>query len=132
VRFVGEFQNVDEIANMRLTSADGTTFALKDIAVIEDSFKKVDSMARYNGREVVGLSVKKVSDGNAINIARDIKKKLGAFRAILPAGMHLDIATDTTTFISDETVDAEINILIGILLTVIILYLFTGRFILRS
>lgn len=128
VRFVGQFQNVDEIANMVLTSSDGSTFLLKDIAAVEDGFKKVESMARYNGRDVVGLSIKKVSDGNAVVVARQIEKRLDEFRKGLPGGMKLDIATDTTTFLVNETNDTQINILIGILLTVLILYLFTGRF----
>ena len=128
LRFVGEFQDVDEIANMTLTSSDGATFALKDIAAVEDSFKKVDSIARYNGRDVVGLSLKKVSDGNAVAVAKEVRGRLDEFREFLPEGMNLDIATDTTTYIVNETFDTVMNILLGILLTVIILYLFTERF----
>jgi HAE1 family hydrophobic/amphiphilic exporter-1 len=127
VRFVGEFQDVDEIKNMTLTSQDGSRFPLREIATVEDSFKEVETMARYNGKEVVGLSVNKVSDGNAVDIAREIERRLGEFRAFLPEGMHLDIASDTTTFVVNETHDTEVNILIGILLTVIILFLFTGQ-----
>jgi len=126
-RFVGEFQDINEIANMTLTSSDGVTFVLKDIAVIQDSFKKVDSIARYNAREVVGLSLKKVSDGNAVAVAKEVRARLDEFRAFLPEGMSLDIATDTTTYIVNETFGTVINILIGIMLTVIILYLFTGH-----
>ncbi|MFA5069269.1 MAG: efflux RND transporter permease subunit [Candidatus Omnitrophota bacterium] len=127
VRFVGEFQDTDEIANMALTSADGDTFSLKDIAVVEDGFMRIESIARYNGKDVVGLSLKKVSDGNAIVVATQVRKRLDEFRGTLPDGMDLDIATDTTKFVINETKDTQLNILIGILLTVIILYLFTGR-----
>ena len=127
MRFVGEFQNVDEIADMLLTAQDGKTFPLKEIGTIEDGFKKVESMARYNGQAVVGLSLNKVSDGNAVNISRELRKRLDTFRTQLPKGIRLDIATDTTAFIVKETRDTEWSIAIGILLTVIILYLFTGH-----
>lgn len=127
VRFVGEFQNVDEIKNLELQSLDGNKFLLSDIAEVEDGFKKVDSIARYNGREVVGLSLNKVSDGNAVNIAREVRQRLDEFRAMLPEGVDIEIASDTTDFIVNETVDAQFNIIIGILLTIIILYLFTGQ-----
>lgn len=128
VRFVGEFQSPDEIADMTLTSADGTTFCLKDIAIVEDSYKRVESIARYNGKDVVGLSLKKVSDGNAVVVAKGVEKRLDNFRKGLPKDMELDIATDTTTFLIHETNNTQLNILIGILLTVVILYLFTGKF----
>jgi HAE1 family hydrophobic/amphiphilic exporter-1 len=126
-RFTGEFESIDEIAQMKLVSSDGSSCLLKDIATIEDSYKKIDSMARYNGKEVVCLSINKASDGNAVSIAREMGRRLNSFRAILPKGFKLDIATDTTTFIVNETKDTEWNIVIGLLLTAAILYLFIGR-----
>jgi len=128
VRFTGEFESVDEIANMVLTSTDGSSFLLKDIAAVEDSYKKIESIARYNDKEVVGLSVNKASDGNAVAISKEIKRRLNEFREMLPKGMNLDIATDSATFIINETFDTEVNILLGIILVVVILSLFTGKF----
>ncbi len=127
VRFTGEFQSVDEIAETRLVSTDGGEFRLKDIASVEDGYKKISSIARYNGREVVALSVNKASDGNAVYIAQEMKRRLPEFRKELPQGMQMEIATDTTTFIVNETADTERNILTGIGLTIILLLLFLGR-----
>ncbi|MFA5276279.1 MAG: efflux RND transporter permease subunit, partial [Candidatus Omnitrophota bacterium] len=127
VRFTGEFESTDEIAQMRLVSSDGSNFKLQDIAVVEDSYKKIESKARYKGKEVVGLSISKSSDGNAVSIARDMKRRLDSFRAILPPGMKLEIASDTTTFIINETNGALWSIVVGLLFTAALLYLFMGR-----
>ncbi|NLE91026.1 MAG: efflux RND transporter permease subunit [Elusimicrobia bacterium] len=127
VRFTGEFQSVEEIAQTRLVSTDAGEFRLKDIASVEDGYKKISSIARYNGKEVVALSVNKASDGNAVYIAQEMKRRLPALRKELPQGMYLDIATDTTTFIVNETADTEWNIFIGIILTIALLLLFLGR-----
>jgi HAE1 family hydrophobic/amphiphilic exporter-1 len=127
LRFLGEFESPEEISEMILVSRDGTNFPLKEIARVEDSFKKIETIARYNSKEVVGLSLKKVSDGNAIDISREVRSRLDEFRSLLPEGMSLDIATDTTTFIVNDTNDTYFSIFIGIILTIIILYLFTGR-----
>lgn len=127
LRFLGEFKNPQELAEMMVISQDGRSFPLKEIARVEDSFKKVETMARFNGKDVVGLSLKKVSDGNAIDIAKQVRRFLDEFRGLLPEGVTLEIATDTTDFIIAETNDTYLNILTGILLTVVILYLFTGR-----
>ncbi|MEA3306630.1 MAG: efflux RND transporter permease subunit [Elusimicrobiota bacterium] len=127
VRFVGEFQNVDEIKNMWLTSSEGSKFKLKEIAVVEDSFKKIESIARYNGQEVVGLSLNKASDGNAAAVSDEALKRLSGFQKALPKGMKLELASDSTDFLKRETYNTEINILFGILLTVLILYMFTGK-----
>ncbi len=127
VRFTGEFESIDEISQMKLVSSDGSNFQLKDIAVIEDSYKKIESKARYKGREVVGLSINKASDGNAVSIVREMRRRMSSFKAILPQGMKLDIATDTTTFIINETNGAIWSIFVGLLFTAAILYLFMGR-----
>ncbi|MDD5771652.1 MAG: efflux RND transporter permease subunit, partial [Candidatus Omnitrophica bacterium] len=127
VRFIGEFQDVGEISDMELTSADGEVFLLKDIAVVEDGYKKIETNARFNGREVVGLSVNKSSDGNAVSIARQMRQRLDEFRSRLPEGMYLDIASDTTTFIINETNSTQFSIFYGLIFTALILYLFLGK-----
>ncbi|MCK5014188.1 MAG: efflux RND transporter permease subunit, partial [Candidatus Omnitrophica bacterium] len=127
LRFLGEFESPQAIAEMIVVSRDGSNFQLKEIARVEDSFKKIESVSYFNGKDVVGLSLTKVSDGNAVDIARKVRRSMDDFRANLPKGVSLEIATDTTDFIINETNDTYFNIIIGIVLTIIILYLFTGQ-----
>jgi len=126
VRFQGEFTTIEDIDNLILASVDGEQFLLKDIAKVKDSHKKVETIARFNGKAVVNMSVKKVSDGNAVNIAKEIYRKMPEFKKNIPEGMDLTVAVDTTKFIINENKDAQMSIFIGILLTAIILFLFTG------
>lgn len=127
VRFVGEFANLEDIRNMILVSSDGTRFPLKEIAIVEDGAKDIETIARFNSKPAVGLGVMKVSDGNAVSIGRDLKKSLPDISSFLEDGMKLEIAKDDTKIILKETLDTEINIAIGIGLTVIILLIFTGN-----
>ena len=127
VRFTGEFESVADIAATLIVSRDGSQFPLSDIARVEDSFKRIESIARFNGRYAVNLSVNKVSDGNAVKIRQAFDRRLPLILKSLPAGVTLEVAADNTTFILNETRDTEWSIVIGILLTVIVLYLFTGR-----
>jgi len=127
LRFLGEFESPTEIADMFIVSRDGSHFSLKEVAHIDDGFKDVETIARYNRKEVVGLSLNKVSDGNAVDISREVRRRLSELRKMLPQGATLDIATDTTEFIIDETNQTYLNIIIGIILTVLILYFFTGQ-----
>lgn len=128
LRFLGEFEKPEEIADLLLVSRDGMRFPLRDIGRVEDSFKDVETIAHFDGKDVVGLSINKVSDGNAVDISRQIRRRLPEFRKILPEGVSLDIATDTTDYIIDETNQTYINIALGIFFTILILYFFTGHF----
>lgn len=127
LRFLGEFSDPEDIAEMLVVSRDGKSFPLKEVAKIEDSFKKVETISHFNGKDVVGLSLTKVSDGNAVDISREVRKRLDEFKAGLPEGVNLEIATDTTNIIVSETNDTYFNILIGIIFTVLVIYFFTGQ-----
>ncbi|MBN2407797.1 MAG: efflux RND transporter permease subunit [Elusimicrobia bacterium] len=124
IRFLGEITSLDELRNMVLVSREGYRFRLSDIGTVEDSFKKVETYTRYNGQDAVGLSIKKLSDGDAVSIMRKLRKSLDRIKKNLPKGMELLVAYDSTEFLLDDTKKTLMNILAGILLTVIILFLF--------
>lgn len=126
VRFVGEFESVEEISNLEILSKEGKVFKLKNLGTVEDSFLDVEKMATFNGQEVVGLAVKKLSDGDAVRIVSTLYKSLDAVKAELPAGMKLDVAVDTTKITLADTIGTVQSILLGVVLTVAILLTFLG------
>ena len=128
VRFVGEFASVDEIKNLQLTTVEGNKFKLSDIATITDAARDVETGARYNGESVVVASVVKASDGNAINISKDLHKKMPELEADLKSRFPdatMLIASDASIAVSDETNNTINSIVLGVLLTVLVLLIFT-------
>ena len=128
VRFIGEFASVGEIENLRLTTVEGNQFKLSDVATITDAARDIETGARYNGQSVVVASVVKSSDGNAINISRELRERMPELQSDLarhfPDAQML-IASDSSVAVSDET-DSTINgIVLGVLLTVLVLLAFT-------
>ncbi|MCL2339046.1 MAG: efflux RND transporter permease subunit, partial [Proteobacteria bacterium] len=83
VRFVGEFAHVPDIAGLRITTAEGENFKLSDIATVRDSARDAETGARYNGADVVMVSVIKASDGNAIRISNEIRKNLPRLQTLM-------------------------------------------------
>ncbi|MBR3782128.1 MAG: efflux RND transporter permease subunit [Alphaproteobacteria bacterium] len=128
VRFIGEFASVADIENLHLTTAEGNNFVLSDIATITDAARDVENGARYNGKPVVIASVVKSSDGNAIKISQALHEKLPEFQADLTRRFpdaQMTITSDSSISISDET-DSTINgIILGVILTVLVLLVFT-------
>jgi len=124
VRFLGEFTSVEDIENMQFVSREGRTLKISDVGTVEDSYKKVETYTRYNGQEVVGLSIKKLSDGDAVNIVEDIRSVIKEIKKSLPEGMELKVAYDSTERLLKDTNNTLMNIIIGIALTVLILFLF--------
>ena len=128
VRFIGEFASVDEIANLRLTTVEGGNFKLSDIAQITDAARDIENGARYNGEPVVIASVVKASDGNAVNISGELRKRMPEFQVDLQKrfpGAEMLIASDSSIAVSEET-DSTINgIILGVVFTILVLLAFT-------
>ncbi len=129
VRTVGEYQSAEEIANTRLYIAGthdspGVVVRVGDIADVKDTVAEPDMITRLNGRPSVVFSVQKQSDANTVSVADGIKKELADMQPILPHGVHAVIAIDQSTFVKDALRDVNKSLLEGILLVVIIVFLF--------
>ena len=128
VRFIGEFENVSEIADMNITTAEGQTFRLGDVATVTDSARDLDTGARFNGDKVVIASVVKGSDGNAIKISRALNAKLDEYNADLKSRFPdawMEVVSDSSIVVSNETSNTIRGIILGVVFTIIVLLAFT-------
>ena len=128
VRFIGEFQNVEDIANLEITTVEGETFKLSDVASVTDAARDIEKGALHNGENVVILSVVKASDGNAIKIANALRKKLPELQADLQShfnGATMEIVSDSSVHVSQDTTSTIYGIILGVIFTIIVLLCFT-------
>ncbi|MEN6520013.1 MAG: efflux RND transporter permease subunit [Armatimonadota bacterium] len=140
VRTVGEFKDANEIANIKIQAPGGGTVRLGDIATVQDTVKEPEEFVRLNGKSAVILSVQKQSDANVVEVADGIKKDIDFFNGYtddkgnkvkgqLPAGTKLVITNDDSEFVKDALHDVNQSLLEGIILVVLIVFLFlhSGR-----
>ena len=128
VRFIGEFQNVNDIANLEITTVEGETFKLSDVATITDAARDIEKGALHNGESVVILSVVKASDGNAIKISNALRKKLPELQADLKNRFNdasMEIVSDSSVHVSEDTRSTIYGIILGVIFTIIVLLCFT-------
>jgi HAE1 family hydrophobic/amphiphilic exporter-1 len=130
VRLKGEFSSLDEIAEADIPTASGVK-KLRQIAEIEDSFEEVRTRATYFNvpkqqldENIVRISITKSSDGNVVNIAKQVREQLPEIETEMPEGVELQIIRDDSEFIRSTVSDTLSNIWMGILLTGLILFLF--------
>ncbi|MCO4754481.1 MAG: efflux RND transporter permease subunit [Bacteriovoracaceae bacterium] len=128
VRFQGEFQTVKDIREMPLVTKEGISIKLSDVATIVDGAEDVETISRWNGKGSVTLAINKLSDGDAISIAKRARTEIERIAGTLPEGTKLEVASDSTTRIIANTNNTLVNIAVGVVLTVIILFMFLGNF----
>jgi len=130
VRLKGEFNSVDAINEMQIPTGGGIK-KIRQLANVQDTGSEVRQRTTYWGQgsktiqgNVVSLSIVKSSDGNTVQIAKDVQKMLPELQKELPAGSKLEIVVDNSIFVESSVSDTLGNIYMGIFLTGLILFLF--------
>jgi len=134
VRMKGEFQDLEQLRETVIPTPYGNK-KLKQIADVEDASEKVRSRAVfYNNTtktmedNVVRLSLINSSDGNVVNIAKEVAKELPEIQKELPKGVNINMIRDDSNFTKSSVNDTMTNIILGIILTGIILLIFLHDF----
>ncbi len=130
VRVKGKFGSVDEIKNLQIPTAFGNK-KLNQIANVKDASKEVrrrviffDAKQGVADSNAVRLSIIKSVDGNEVRVSNAVREVLPEIQASLPEGMSLEIVSDKSDYTRSAVSDTMNNIILGIILTSIILYLF--------
>ena len=126
LRIPGEFSDPDEIDNLVLTERDGEVIYFKDVARIVDSFEDRTSYARLNGSQSVSLAIKKRSGANIIEVADRVFALLNSADELVPEGIELSVTFNQSKDIRRMVAELENNIITGLILVVLVLFMFLG------
>lgn len=124
LRVIGEYSSLEDLRSVRISLPTGTTVALRDLAVIEDSFKKEIQHAFVNGEPSLGLDIMKASDGNIVKVARQVHQEVEQLNKELPAETKIEVIIDQSKFINQSINNVIYHGMLGAFFAVAILYLF--------
>jgi len=99
---------------------------LKDVATIKYQNKDPVNIVRINQERCIGLSIYKETKFNTVKAVKDLKEAFKDIQKALP-GYEFVVIRDQGNFITSAINEVEQTGLIGILLAIIILYLFLRR-----
>ncbi|MEI7640694.1 MAG: efflux RND transporter permease subunit [bacterium] len=132
MRVPGETNNTEEFSSIIIPGRRGATIwqtiRVGDVATVEDGLENVRNFFRSNGKVAVGLGIRKQPGTNAVEVAHLIKKKVTEIQKYMPEGMSLDVRFDTTKFVEDSANDMRFIIIISVILTALVCWLFLGSF----
>lgn len=128
LRFVGEFEQVAEIGEISLkTTETRGVIRLKDVAKIQDSLKEREGITRLNGRESIGLLVRKESGANTVKVtqlAREVLDEIGGGSG----GVDILIVTEQAKYIENAIASVVNSIIFGGILAFFVLIVFLQDF----
>jgi len=126
LRVPGEFKSPDEIYTLVLRVHDGQPVYLKDVAKVVDSFKDAESHSRLNGQSAVILMVKKRAGENIISISEKVDAVIADHSPGWPSGTKVTKILDKSTDIKNMVADLENNILTGLVLVIVVIFVAMG------
>ncbi len=124
VRGMQEFETVDDIKNVAITTAAGNTVYLGDIAVITDGYKDDTQITRLGGKPALGIHCLKQSDANTVETCEAIRAEMEKIKQELNMDLDIEYAMDQSTFIKKSLDSTRRMMLEGALLAVVVLYIF--------
>jgi HAE1 family hydrophobic/amphiphilic exporter-1 len=100
---------------------------LRDVAAVSFANKEPVNIVRINGERCLALSIYKETRYNTVKAVADIQKALESITKALP-GYKFTLVTNQGTFIRTAIDEVQNTLLIGVLLAVVVLFLFLRRF----
>ncbi|HOX25375.1 MAG TPA: efflux RND transporter permease subunit [Candidatus Krumholzibacteria bacterium] len=128
VRTRGELQTADEFAAIVVAQRGNDVVRLGDVATVEVGPEDERTVTRYNGRPAIGLGIVKQKQASTVDVAEAVREALPQLQASVPAGMILDTAYDSATFIEESLDEVASTLLLATGLVVLVVLLFLKSF----
>jgi len=106
-----------------MLSVNGKRFYLRDIAEVTLGLAEPDQISHFNGVRNVSLDIQKTEGGNAIALSKEIRERLKIFEQKYKNQFEFQAYTDTSIWIKNRLNLVSSNILFGLLLVMMALFL---------
>lgn len=117
-------KSLEELRN--LTIKQGVF--LKDIASVDLAYKDANEAAIMDKKSGVLLGLELAPDANALTVIALAKSKLDQFKSLLGSEYDVKIAYDKSEVIQKHIDQTAFDMILGVLLTIVIVYLFLRNF----
>ena len=119
VRVGGQFNTVEELADMPIRGSSGNQLRLKDIATIGKGYVDPPVIkVRHQGREVIALGVSMTKGGDIIALGKSLHVAVDGIEKSLPAGIKLVQLQD-----QPKAVAKSVNEFVSVLIEAVVIVL---------
>lgn len=118
-----DLNTTDEFGSVIVRNDDSYPIRIRDVARIEIAPESERIIGRYNGKNAVAMGVVKQSTANPLDVSNGIKAEIERIKTILPEGMQVNVAYDSSIFIQ-ASIDSVFKTLAeaGILVVLVIFF----------
>lgn len=131
LRTIGRFEDLEELKQLMVAQHQDAVIRLKEVAKVHFGHREISRYSFANGEAAIGLSVRKQSGSNVINIKRQMMEKVARINTEIlhPKGMQMRLVADDVGYVQASISNVWFNLSLGALLATLVMYLFlrSGR-----
>ncbi|MBP1637374.1 MAG: multidrug transporter AcrB [Bacteroidetes bacterium] len=127
MRVEGEFKDPSELNKIVVSTSEGKTVYLSDVATVEDSKQERLQESYINGTQGAVVYVQKQTGANTVNIANDVMKMLPEIKKNLPPDVKLNVLFDTSDSIKQTINGLTETVVYALLFVALVVLFFLGR-----
>jgi HAE1 family hydrophobic/amphiphilic exporter-1 len=124
VKFDGDFKDAEAINDLEIAGGDGQRCYVRDVGRAYMTTAELREAAFLDGEPSISIQVVKRAEANAVAVVDEVQKAISVINEELPGGMHLEWVTDDGTFTRAVIDSAWSDVMQGVILTAVILFLF--------
>ncbi|MHB8199148.1 MAG: efflux RND transporter permease subunit [Vulcanimicrobiaceae bacterium] len=115
--------SAQSVLNYPITTADGRTIYIRDVATVSDGPAEVRAAYRFNGKSAVELSIVQDPNASSPRVIAAVMQRIKKIEADHP-GLHFARAYDNSRFVYDLTRNMLEELIVSVLLAGIVLLVF--------
>lgn len=122
-----EYNTVQKLKEVPIMTGTGAVITLQDIANVSMATRDAQSISRYNGQDNVSIGIQNKSSYGAVNVCNDVLKRLEQIEQDNPA-IQFKVTYNASDAIESSLASVGKTLLLGVVLTMLVLFLFFGDF----
>lgn len=124
IRLRGRLDGPQDFMQLVVAEKAGRVVRLGDVAVASDGIEEQRTLALFNGRDAVGLEIKKTKGYSTTAVAEAILAKVDQLRPTLPAGANFEVVKNKGLRVENSVNNVQSALIEGAVLTVLVVFLF--------
>ncbi len=124
IRLQGRLGGPQDFMQLVVAEKNGRVVRLGDVAVATDGIEEQRTVALFNGKDAVGIEIKKTKGYSTTAVAEAVFQKVEALRPTLPKGAQLDVVKNKGERVENSVKNVQSALIEGALLTVLVVFLF--------
>src|SRR5438477_1334723 len=120
----GQAKKPDELNNTVVATVNNAPVTIADVATVSNGVEPQYTMVTADGHPAALVNINRQPDANTVAGVDEVRKTLASMRAQIPSDVHVAAYYDQSLLVLDSISSVRDAIIIGLLLSVVILYAF--------